>query len=250
MTIRVVVAGAGGRVGQTMLAGLTSEPDIELVGGFGREETPNRRQELLRGSDVLVDFTSAESAPDILAEAIAHGVRPVSGTTGFSADALDDLDATAREKGLGAVWAPNFAIGAALMMHFAAMAARFMPAAEIIELHHDRKADAPSGTAISTARLIREARGEDLPDPPVQRWTIEGARGAVEGGVRLHSLRLPGAIAHQEVVFGAAGQLLTIRHDAIARDSYVPGVGLAVRFVMRPEVRGLVRGLDAIMGLR
>jgi 4-hydroxy-tetrahydrodipicolinate reductase len=114
-------------------------------------------------------------------------------------------------------------------------------------MHHDRKADAPSGTAVSTARLIRAARGADLPDPPVERWTLEGARGAVDGGVRVHSVRLPGLVAHQEVIFGAAGQVLTIRHDATGRDTYVPGVVLAIKAVQ--EGAGLVRGLDTIMGL-
>jgi 4-hydroxy-tetrahydrodipicolinate reductase len=173
----------------------------------------------------------------------------VSGTTGLPAQALDEVDASLREKGRGGVWAANFAIGAVLMMHFARVAARFMDAAEVIELHHDRKVDAPSGTAVQTARQIRAARGADLPDPAVEKWTLEGARGAVEGGVRVHSVRLPGLNAHQEVLFGSLGQILTLRHDAIGRDAYIPGVQLAIQHVMRAESPGLVRGLDTLMGL-
>jgi 4-hydroxy-tetrahydrodipicolinate reductase len=122
-----------------------------------------------------------------------------------------------------------------------------MDAAEVIELHHDKKVDAPSGTAIQTARDIRAARGSDLPDPQVERWTLEGSRGAVDGGVRIHSVRLPGFNAHQEVLFGSIGQVLSIRHDALGRDAYLPGVALAIRVV--PNHVGLIRGLDTLMGL-
>ena len=173
----------------------------------------------------------------------------MSGTTGLPADALESLDAELAQQGIGGAWAPNFALGAALMMHFARIAARYMDSAEVIELHHDRKVDAPSGTAVATARLMRAARGQDLPDPRVERWTLPEARGAVDGGVRIHSVRLPGLNAHQEVIFGALGQVLSIRHDAIGRETYVPGVTLAIREVMRPACVGLIRGLDTLMGL-
>ena len=244
---RVIVAGATGRVGQVMLGSLAQQAGLEVVGGFGSANAPAELTRLAADADVLVDFTTATAAPDILRQAVGAGLRFVSGTTGLATAVLDDLDARLTSAGLGGVWAPNFAVGAALMMHFARVAARFMDAAEVIELHHDRKADAPSGTAVQTARLIRAERGADLPDPPVERWTLEGARGAVEGGVRVHSVRLPGLVAHQEVIFGALGQTLTIRHDAPGRDAYVPGVALAVRQVM--ERVGLVRGLDTLMGL-
>ena len=134
------------------------------------------------------------------------------------------------------------------MMYFARIAARFMDAAEVIELHHDKKLDAPSGTAIQTAREIRAAHGRDLPDPPVERWTLDGARGAVEGRVRIHSVRLPGLNAHQEVLFGSPGQVLSIRHDALGREAYLPGVALALREV--PKRVGLITGLDTLMGLQ
>ncbi len=243
--IRVVVAGSRGRVGQVMLATLGQQPGLEVVGGF--DQGDDTRDSLLAQADVQVDFTHADAAPDLMLAALAAGVRPVSGTTGVSAAALDAVDRAARERGLGAASIPNFAVGAVLMMHFAKIAARFMDAAEVIEMHHDRKVDAPSGTAVATARGIRAARDADLPDPPVEKWALEGARGAVAGGVRIHSVRLPGLVAHQEVIFGALGQVLTIRHDAPGRDAYVPGVALATRTVM--ERVGLIRSLGEVMGL-
>jgi len=194
-----------------------------------------------------VDFTTGAAAPGLLLAAVQAGLHVVSGTSGLASQTLDDLDQALRKANRGGLWAANFAIGGALMMHFARIAARFMDAAEVIELHHDKKVDAPSGTAVQTARDIRAARGTDLPDPRVERWTLEGARGAVDGGVRIHSVRLPGFNAHQEVLFGSVGQVLSIRHDALGREAYLPGVALAVREV--PKRVGLVRGLDTLMGL-
>ncbi len=229
-----------------MLSALGQQDGIDVVGGFDRTDGAER-QRLLAATDVLVDFTTADAAPGLLLEAARAGVRPVSGTTGLAPESLDALDAALRERGIGGVSAPNFALGAVLMVHFARLAARYMDAAEIVELHHDQKLDAPSGTAVATARAIRAAHGQDLRDPPVATWILPGARGAVEGGVRVHSVRLPGLVAHQEVLFGALGQVLTIRHDAPTREAYVPGVALAVREVMHRV--GLVRGLDTLMGL-
>jgi 4-hydroxy-tetrahydrodipicolinate reductase len=148
---------------------------------------------------------------------------------------------------VGAVIAPNFAVGANLMMHFARIASRFLPAAEIIELHHNGKADAPSGTAYATAQHMREARGADFQAHETKKFTLDDVRGGALGGVRVHSVRLPGLVAHQEVIFGGPVQTLTIRHDSYGRDSFVPGVLLAVKDVVnRTE---LVYGLDTIMGL-
>jgi 4-hydroxy-tetrahydrodipicolinate reductase len=245
--IRVVVAGATGRVGRVMMDGLAQQPDLAVVGGFGRENALAELDRLAPEADVLIDFTSGHAAPEILQAAVAAGLHIVSGTSGLPAATLAALDAALQQAGKGGVWAANFAIGAALMMHFARVAARFMEAAEVIELHHDGKADAPSGTAIQTARDIRQAHGRDLSDPQVQRLTLEGSRGAVDGGVRIHSVRLPGFNAHQEVLFGSPGQILSIRHDALGREAYLPGVALAVREV--PKRVGLVRGLDTLMGL-
>jgi 4-hydroxy-tetrahydrodipicolinate reductase len=245
--IRVVVAGATGRVGRVMMAGLEDQPDIVVVGGFGSANPLEELDRLAPDADALVDFTTGKAAPRILNAAAAAGLHVVSGTSGLPSAALDELDAELKKYGKGGLWAANFAIGAALMMHFARVAARFMDAAEVIELHHDKKVDAPSGTAVQTARDIRAARGNDLPDPQVERWTLEGSRGAVDGGVRIHSVRLPGFNAHQEVLFGSVGQVLSIRHDALGREAYLPGVALALREV--PKQVGLVRGLDTLMGL-
>lgn len=231
-----------------MMDGLPRQPDMEVVGAIGREDL-ERLPSLLSEAraDVLVDFTTAEAAPALLRAAADAGVRPVSGTTGLADGVLNDLDARLRARGIGGIWAPNFAVGAVLAGYFARLAARFMDAAEIVEMHHSGKADAPSGTAVATARAIRAERSADLPDPPVQRWTLEGARGAVTGGVRIHSVRLPGLVAHQETLFGGPGELLTIRHDAFGRDVYVPGVARAARAAL--NLVGLTRGLDAVLGL-
>jgi 4-hydroxy-tetrahydrodipicolinate reductase len=245
--VRVLVAGATGRVGQVMLAALPRQPDIDVVGGFGSADALSELRQLAPNADVLVDFTTGHAAPDLLLAAVDAGLHVVSGTSGLPTDALDRLHEALVRAGRGGVWAPNFAIGAVLMMHFARVAARFMDAAEVIEMHHAGKVDAPSGTAVQTARDMRAVRDGDLPDPQVERWTLEGARGAVSGGVRIHSVRLPGLNAHQEVLFGALGQVLSVRHDALGRDAYVPGVALAVQHVA--EHTGLVRGLDTLMGL-
>ncbi len=240
---RVIVAGATGRVGRVMMTGL---PDV--VGGFGSQHARDELARLAPNADVLVDFTTGAAAPEILCAAAERGLHVVSGTSGLSAEALEGVDAVLREHQRGGVWAANFAIGGALMMYFARVAARFMESAEVIEMHHDKKVDAPSGTAIQTARDIRAAHGADVPDPRVERWTLEGSRGAVQGGVRIHSVRLPGLNAHQEVLFGSTGQVLSIRHDALGRDAYLPGVALAVREVGKHV--GLVQGLDTLMGLQ
>jgi 4-hydroxy-tetrahydrodipicolinate reductase len=190
MAIRVAVAGAAGRMGQTVCQAVQGAEDLELTGQ----------------ADVLVDFTIPETALENARQAVAAGVHVVIGTTGFDLAALEDLH------GANVIAAPNFAIGAVLMMQFAAQAARHMARAEIIELHHDRKLDKPSGTAARTARLMEEA-APDL------------------GEVPIHSVRLPGLVAHQEVVLGEEGQTLTIRHDSLDRESFMPGVLLAVRRV-------------------
>jgi 4-hydroxy-tetrahydrodipicolinate reductase len=248
MTIRVVVAGSTGRVGRVMTSGLDQYPDVSVVGGFGSADAASALERLAPQADVLVDFTTGAAAPEILRAAARAGLHVVSGTSGVAPQALDQLDTDLRQAQRGGVWSANFAIGAVLMMHFARIAARFMDAAEVIELHHDKKVDAPSGTAIQTARDIRAARGSDVPDPKVERWTLEGSRGAVEGGVRIHSVRLPGLNAHQEVLFGSLGQILSIRHDALGREAYLPGVALAVSEVTKRV--GLARGLDTLMGLQ
>jgi 4-hydroxy-tetrahydrodipicolinate reductase len=197
--------------------------------------------------DVMVDFTRPDVVESNLRIALAAGVDCVVGTTGLSEESLGELAALAPE-GTCLFFAPNFAIGAVLMMQFAEKAARFMPRAEIIELHHDKKLDAPSGTAIRTARLVAAARNESPPAPgsETELGGMEGARGALVDGVSVHSVRLPGLVAHQEVLFGGQGQTLTLRHDSIDRTSFMPGVVLAVREVA--ERSGLIVGLEKLMG--
>jgi 4-hydroxy-tetrahydrodipicolinate reductase len=260
--IRVVVSGTG-QMGQMVLHALEAEPDLEPVGVLEPRSHPERHYGergvaypmhpdagALLGEtkpDVVVDFTHASFTPRVVEAALAHGVRPVIGTSGVDAAVLDRLGAGLQERGLGGVVAPNFAIGAVLLMHMAQIAARYFDSAEIIELHHDRKADSPSGTALATARLMREARGGDFKRNVPGLEHIPGARGAAEGGVPIHSVRLPGLVAHQEVLFGGAGQTLTLRHDSTGRESFMPGVMLAIREVMHR--RGLTVGLEGLIGL-
>ena len=197
--------------------------------------------------DVVIDFTNAAWTPAMAEAALARGVRLVIGTTGLSANFMLWLEAEAAVRKTGAVVAANFAIGAVLMMHFAAQAARFFDAAEIIELHHDQKVDSPSGTAKTTAELMRAARTHDFVHQNSEKEPLPGARGAQHGGVAIHSVRLPGFVASQEVIFGGLGQTLSIRHDTTGRDSFMPGVVAATRAVM--DLDHLVVGLDALFGL-
>ena len=202
--------------------------------------------------DVLVDFTLPDSVKRNAIVALEHGVSPVIGTTGLSPADLAALDALAKEQGIGAFIAPNFAIGAVLAMQFAAQAARYLPDVEIIELHHEKKLDSPSGTALLTAQKIAQARAEAGQSPlPMPANTVEkasgarGARDANTGDIPIHSVRLPGFVAHQEVIFGGQGEILTLRHDSINRTSFMPGVVLAVRKVR--ELNGLVVGLENLL---
>jgi 4-hydroxy-tetrahydrodipicolinate reductase len=205
MAIRVAVAGAAGRMGQTVCRAVDGADDLELTGRADPAlDTPI--QAVLENADVLVDFTVPASAVANARDAVAGGVHVVIGTTGFDPAELDGVS------GANIFIAPNFAIGAVLMMQFAVQAARHMGKAEIIELHHDRKVDAPSGTAARTAALIAQASADGVTPP-------------------IHSVRLPGLVAHQEVIFGDVGQTLTIRHDSIDRESFMPGVLLAIRRV-------------------
>lgn len=196
--------------------------------------------------DVLIDFTTPESVYKNLCTALDCRVRPVVGTTGMSASQLDDVREMASRLKMGCIVAPNFAIGAVLMMKFAIEAFKYFPHVEIIELHHDRKIDAPSGTAIKTAELINQSRGRFRHGKVSEIEKLAGVRGGkYDDGIRIHSVRLPGLMAHQEVIFGGLGQTLTIRHDSISRESFVPGVLLAVRRVM--ELDELVFGLENLV---
>jgi 4-hydroxy-tetrahydrodipicolinate reductase len=214
--IRVAVAGASGRMGQASCQAVQTAPDTELVARADPSLDTSVTEALAAGPDVLIDFTRPDTAVAVIREAVAAGVHVVTGTTGYELAELEGLT------GANVFVAPNFAIGAVLMMQFAAQAAAHMARAEIIELHHDRKLDKPSGTATRTASLMQQA----------------AAAAGREYDVPIHSVRLPGLVAHQEVIFGDVGQTLTIRHDSIDRESFMPGVLLAVR-----RVAGLPRGL-------
>lgn len=260
--IRVLVSGAG-KMGRTIVDAVSSEPDLEPVGvvdGLGKpgswsltsgETIPlfDDAQIACRetNADVVIDFTNAAWTPVIADAALAHGVRPVIGTSGLSEAYVTKLAGQCAETSLGGVVAANFALGGVLMMYMARIASKYFDAAEIIELHHDQKVDAPSGTAIATARGMVEARGKPFERNVPELTPVPGARDAAVDGVTIHSLRLPGLVAHQEVIFGGLGQTLSIRHDSTGRESFMPGIMLAVREVMRRNE--LVVGLDRLIGL-
>ncbi|RLC94957.1 MAG: 4-hydroxy-tetrahydrodipicolinate reductase [Chloroflexi bacterium] len=264
MSVRVVVQGALGRMGREVINALCSDSEATPVGAVdARAEDAYLSLPDHSGSiplsaelkaileqtnpDVLVDFSVAEAALAAARVATGQGVHLVIGTTGLSPDNLADIDEMAKSSRVGAVVAPNFALGAILMIHLARLAARYFDHCEIIEMHHDQKLDAPSGTALSTARAIREAKQGPFVYPRVHKESLSGTRGGQLDGIAVHSVRLPGLLAHQEVIFGTAGQTLSIRHDTINRECYMPGVLLAVKRV--GEHKGLVYGLDRLLGL-
>ncbi len=199
------------------------------------------------GPRVVVDFTRAPIAMEAARTALAHKVSLVTGTTGLSDADVDEIRQLCESHGVAAVVAANFSLGAVLLMHLAQIASRFFANAEIIEMHHDKKLDAPSGTALATARLMGRARGSAFVHPQTEKEVLPGTRGGELDGLAIHSVRLPGVMAAQEVIFGGQGQTLLLRHDATSRESYMPGVILAVKQVVK--TRGLVVGLDKLMGL-
>ena len=245
MTVRVAVLGARGRMGAEVVRAVTAAADLTLAAGYDVGDEID-----LTGVDVVVDFTHPDAVMDNLRRCVAAGVHAVVGTTGFDEARLAELRALLTQSpAVGIVVAPNFGIAAVLMMQFAAQAARFFESVEIVELHHPGKADAPSGTARRTAELVAAARREAgvAPAPDATTQSLPGARGADVDGVPVHAVRLAGLIAHQEVLFGGAGESLTIRHDSYDRASFMPGVLLGVREVgNRP---GLTVGLEALLAL-
>jgi len=260
--IRALVSGSG-KMGRTVVEALSAENDIEVAGVVDKLARGSMFERAAGGPlplfddadkafdaakpDVVIDFTNAAWTPVLTKAALTRGVRPVIGTTGLSQDYIDTLARDCRERKIGGAIAANFALGAVLMMHMARVAAKYFDSAEIIELHHDQKVDAPSGTSIATARGMIEARGgkpftRNEPDAT----PVEGTRAGAVGGITIHSVRLPGFVAHQEVIFGGPGETLTIRHDS-NRDSYMAGIILATREVMRRDA--LVIGLGTLLGL-
>jgi 4-hydroxy-tetrahydrodipicolinate reductase len=267
--LRVGVLGAGGRMGREVCRAVVEDEDLELVAAVDpalagidlRQVTGSDVGGLQVGADVdalgraqadvAVDFTVADVAVENLRWCAEVGIHAVVGTTGISAEARRDLEARFAASAANCVMAANFAIGAVLMMRFAELAAPFMEGVEVIELHHDGKVDAPSGTAVQTADRLAAARlggaTGGWPADRTEREVVDGSRGgAGPGGIRIHAVRLPGLVAHQEVVFGAVGQSLVLRHDAYDRTSFMPGVLLAVKAVS--DTPGLTLGLDTLLG--
>lgn len=245
-------------MGRESARAVRAAPDLELVGFLDGLATANEldglpvHRDVVEGlaallPDVVIDFTNAAWTPVLARAALQRRVRLVVGTTGLDSAFLEELGRECAERRLGAVVAPNFAVGAVLMIHFARQAARFFDSAEIIELHHDGKVDSPSGTAKATAEGMLAARGRPFSRNVPEREPLPGARGAELGGVSIHAVRLPGMVAHQEVIFGGTGETLTIRHDSMGRESFMPGVLLAVRKV--PALDRLVLGLEGLLGL-
>lgn len=261
--IRVAVLGACGKMGQEVVKAVAAAGDMELAGASDVAHVGMPIGDLVGlpalNISVDADFEAMlnRAKPDVVVDfakpfvmentrqALKRGITPIIGTTGLSQAELMEIDGLAQGAGVSAMVIPNFAVGAVLMMKFAAEAAKYLPNVEIIELHHDKKVDAPSGTAIKTAEMIDEARkgAGALPDQPL--GGDDAARGENRSGVQVHSVRLPGLVAHQEVLFGGTGQTLTIRHDSIDRTSFMPGVLLAIR--RAGGVSGLVYGLDRLL---
>lgn len=255
MPIKVIIAGFKGKMGSTAVQMVKEDKDLILAAvldPFATEESVDgapvfTKKEELTGfeADVWVDFTAPKFAYENTFFALENGFAPVVGTTGFTPDQIEDLTALSMEKKMGGLIAPNFAIGAILLMQFAAQAAKYFPNLEIIELHHDKKKDAPSGTAVKTAELISQVRENFQQGAMDEEELMAGARGAEFDGFRIHSVRLPGLVAHQEVIFGAQGEGLTIRHDSYDRVSFMAGVNLGIKEVVKREK--LVYGLEHLL---
>lgn len=262
--IKVVVHGAQGKMGREVVRAVWREPGMALVGAVelnpgsdhlslpdgssGGIPLSSDLESILERCrpDVLIDFSVAMAAMPAARTTACRGVNLVIGTTGLSAENINEIDRLATANKIGAVVAPNFALGAVLMIHLAKISARYLDYAEIIEMHHHLKADAPSGTAIATAEAMAAARGKPF-SQPTQPQKPPGSRGQQVEGITIHSVRLPGIVARQEVLLGGPGQTLSLKHDAISRECYMPGVILATREVVK--LKGLVYGLDSLLGL-
>ncbi len=247
---KVAVLGAHGKVGREVCAAVEAADDLALVAAVDTgADDDTLADAVAAGVEVVVDFTHPDVVMDNLRFCVDHGIHAVVGTTGFDEERLARLRGWLEGSGTGVLVAPNFSIGAILMMRFAAEAAAFYESVEIVELHHPDKADAPSGTARRTASLVARARREAGrgPVPDATSTALEGARGADVEGIRVHGLRVRGLVAHQEVILGGEGETLTIRHDSLDRVSFTPGVLLGVRSV--PDAPGLTVGLESFMGL-
>ena len=266
MQSRVVVTGACGRMGQEVIRWIFRQSDMELVGAIEKAVSigndigklvANEEAGILVTSDLasvldkekphcLVDFTRGSEAPSTISDALIRRIPVVTGTTGIKEEALQEIRKKSEEYETPVLIAPNFSLGAVLMMKYATLAAKYYDHAEIIELHHDRKADAPSGTALRTAQLMTQEK-DSFQSCEISEEKIAHVRGGCQKGIHLHSIRLPGLLAHQEVIFGGEGEILTIRHDSTARSCFMPGVMLAIRKIK--TLQGLVIGLENIMDI-
>lgn len=262
--ISIVVNGALGKMGQAMCLGLAQGPDTTVVGGADimaksdRLTVPGLKGDMLLAksvqellgktkADVLVEFSTADAVIPAVRAAARKGTAFVVGTTGLNDAAIKELESIATKNKVGGMAASNFALGGVLMMHLSAIAAKYAEYAEIVETHHETKIDAPSGTSITTARMMSKARGKPFTRNVPDKTTIAHTRDGEVDGITIHSLRLPGKMAHQEVIFGMLGQTLSIKHDQIGREGFVPGVALAAKYVAANK--GFIFGLDRILGL-
>ena len=262
--ITVLVHGALGRMGNEVITALCHDPELKPVAavdlraqseyltlpqGLGQIPLSTTLEGALTNDipNVAVDFTTAEAVMPMARLAAKNHINLVIGTTGLTTADLEEIEDLCQSYEVGAVVAPNFSQGAAIALHLAKVAAKYFDFAEIIELHHEGKADAPSGTAIATAKEMVAAKGRDFSHSPSLRESLKGSRGAELGGVALHSIRLPGLMAHQEVILGAQGETLRLRHDTINRGCYMPGVILAIKEVVK--IKGMISGLDKLLGL-
>lgn len=263
--ITVLIHGALGKMGREVTTAICRDPELELVGGVDIKAAqehlalPDGSKKVPLSSDlssllktchpkVLVDFTIAEASISAARIALSKGINIIIGTSGLSEDNLKEIDQLSKANKVGAVASPNFALGSVILLHLAKIAARLFEHAEIIELHHHEKADAPSGTALATAREMLKSRGKPFTYPLTKKETLSGTRGGQVDGVAIHSVRLPGLMASQEVIFGAPGQTLSLRHDTISRECYIPGIIMAIKEVVKRQ--GLVYGLDTLLNLR
>jgi 4-hydroxy-tetrahydrodipicolinate reductase len=243
MSIRIIVNGANGRMGQEAVKAIQATHDLQLVACTGRHENLAAVIKETK-AEVVVDFTRPDCVYENTLTIIENHAHPVIGTTGLSASQIETLQAKCQQQQLGGIIAPNFSISAVLMMRVTAELARYLPQVEIIEMHHDKKLDAPSGTAIKTATMIAAAR-QQTPALPECKENLAGARGGLYENIPIHSIRLPGLVAHQEVIFGGDSETLTLRHDSIHRAGFMPGVLLSCR--KAPQLKQLFYGLEHLL---
>ena len=260
--IRVTVNGVLGKMGQEVLRAVTKSPGVRPVSGADVAANAenvaipdsgdiiplhNDIHYAISGSDVVIDFTNSEGARSVMEAAAPRGVHCVIGSTGLSQEDFKAAEQLAREHNVSIIIAPNFAMGAVIMMHLVKEAGRFFDYADLTEVHHEAKIDSPSGTAIAIAQSARDGKGSDYKAPKAEKELIDNTRGGVTGGVVIHSGRMPGRVAHHEMVFASLGQTLTIRHDSINRESFMPGVIMATKASI--SMSGLTVGLEKVMGL-